>query len=768
LAAFTHRASALIVAFSLCLSLTAHAAGSPDQDLRSANATVQQALSAAKGGDLAAAHQLYGNYENTWFDIEDGVRSASREAYVGIEKDMTTVTVALSTNPADQSQIVAALESLNADQQQFITAYSQSSATESAVQPQGQTPSVATLMGILSEAHTALAANDYQTATAQLQSFESTWLDVEGQVKTRPADDYRQTENDMALATSLSRQQSPQALTVVERMSARLQPYTGAQQYGVFDAAIILLREGLEALLVIAALSAVLKRSETPGGQSWLWAGAVGGLALSIALGFAIQAFFSSIINPSNRELLEGVIGLFAAGMLIYVSYWLHSKASIGGWQKYINAQTRDALEGGRLAGIAVLAFLAVFREGAETALFYLGLVSNISTTDLFVGLGVGFGGLLILGFLMVVVGVRIPMRPFFAVASVLVFYLCFKFVGTGIHALQVSGYLPTGSSPFLPSVDAVGLYATWPTTIAQLLLLGAAAWVVLRDRLTPPMRALALSGSAALVVGLGACTLVAPSANPTAPTATGSIATPAAVQVRPTAPTAVALAVNIPPAPALTSGRREATLVAGPRYDLEVAASALASNNVPAARAAMEAYDAHWNGIEVYVNFRSRDLYGELESHWQADINKALADPAVSPSQVLPMLQSMIGKYDEAIRFSDTGAPLSPLFDDLATLRTVRAPLRTVSPALKAGDMAKASAAYAEFKARYPLATPLIDARAADTLPQINDALAQADTAMRAPTAESAARVDALTSAYNAAVNSVNTAARDAGYAES
>src|SRR5262249_9538567 len=154
-----------------------------------------------------------------------------------------------------------------------------------------------------------------------------------------------------------------------------------------------------------------------------------------------------TIVNPANRELLEGVIGLFAATMLIYVSYWLHSKSSISGWQSYINAQTRGSLKGGSLVGIAVLAFLAVFREGAETALFYLGMVGNISNSDLLIGLAIGFGALAILGYLLVVVGVRIPMRPFFAVASVLVFYLCFKFIGTGIHALQVSGYVPAQSA---------------------------------------------------------------------------------------------------------------------------------------------------------------------------------------------------------------------------------------------------------------------------------------------------------------------------------
>jgi len=227
----------------------------------------------------------------------------------------------------------------------------------------------------------------------------------------------------------------------------------------------------------------------------------VSGLLGSVALGLAIQASLGAVINPSNREVMEGLIGLFAAGMLVYVSYWLHSKASLGGWQTYINQRTTRAVAGGQLLGLAVLAFLAVFREGAETSLFYLGMASNISNTDLLIGLGLGFGLLAALGMLMIVAGVRIPMRSFFTVASLLVFYLCFKFVGTGIHALQVAGVIPDGSTTLLVSVDAIGMYPTWPTTIAQLFLLTAAAWVVLRPRLAPNAVRLARLAAGLLVV---------------------------------------------------------------------------------------------------------------------------------------------------------------------------------------------------------------------------------------------------------------------------
>jgi hypothetical protein len=371
-------------------------------------------------------------------------------------------------------------------------------------------------------------------------------------------------------------------------------------------------------------------------------------------------------------------------------------------------------------------------------------MVGNISSADLFVGLAIGFAGLAILGFLLVVVGIRIPMRPFFAVASVLVFYLCFKFIGTGIHALQVSGFVPSASAEFLPSLDAVGLYPTWPTTIAQLFLLGLAAWVVLRNRVRRPALAAGLAAVGALVLGTAFVSTTRTDETPISSVSAASV---------------------VPPAPVLTSTRDESRLVAAPRARLEQAATAVEHNDLPAARVAMDAYNAEWNGIEVYVNFRSRELYGQIESHYEADVDSALNAPDASSSQILPLLQGMLGSYDEAIRLSDTGQPLSPMFDDLATLRTVRAPLRTVGAALQAGDTDKASAAFADFKSRWPTAQPVFVRYAPDDLEPTSAALDQASLAMTTPGADAASAVDALLTSYNNGVNVVNAAARAAGY---
>src|SRR5207248_4017923 len=123
--------------------------------------------------------------------------------------------------------------------------------------------------------------------------------------------------------------------------------------------------------------------------------------AASVVAAFAIQLLFSSATVGASRELIEGLTGLIAAAMLIYVSHWLHSKASLDAWEGYVRQKMTAALEGGGLASLATISFLAVFREGAETALFYMGIAPAIRLADLLVGIGLGTAGLVVIGVLM-------------------------------------------------------------------------------------------------------------------------------------------------------------------------------------------------------------------------------------------------------------------------------------------------------------------------------------------------------------------------------
>ena len=137
------------------------------------------------------------------------------------------------------------------------------------------------------------------------------------------------------------------------------------------------------------------------------------------------------------------------------------------------------------MLSLALLALLAVFREGAETAVFYLGIAPSIAASDLALGLGLGVLTLVAIGAATMLIGLRIPLRPFFLASSVLIYYLGFKFVGMGLHALQVSGVLPATPAP-LPGSDFLGVYPTWETALPQLLLLigaGLVLWITLRDQ---------------------------------------------------------------------------------------------------------------------------------------------------------------------------------------------------------------------------------------------------------------------------------------------
>ena len=241
-------------------------------------------------------------------------------------------------------------------------------------------------------------------------------------------------------------------------MRAELVPIAEAgNHYGIWDAAIILFREGFEALLVVAALLAFLQRSGNEDKRGWIWGGAGVGIAASLVVAVVAQVVLSRAVANVGRELIEGITGLVAAAMLLYMGYWLHSKASLANWQEYIRTQSTAALKRNSLIGLSVIAFLAVFREGAETVLFYVGIAPSIALHDLVLGLGLGLVSLAVLAVLMLGLGVRVPIRPFFLAATVLIYYLCFKFVGTSIHALQVSGWLPATPAPYLPSWEFLG-----------------------------------------------------------------------------------------------------------------------------------------------------------------------------------------------------------------------------------------------------------------------------------------------------------------------
>lgn len=436
--------------------------------------TAKEGLQAAEHNNVASMQAEFDEIHEAWGSFEDKVREQNPGAYVKLEGALDTVKDSLQAQPLDPAAVGKAYDHLMDE------------ATEIAAEFNGGTPMATTaveatpadLMKNLDGAYQELKEGKADEAAGYLQQVIRAWPSVEGAIAAKSQEAYTAIEVDLSRAAAALEAKPAnlsEAEAAVERLRETLSPFVGGQTYTMFDAAAIILREGLEALLIIVALLAFLRRSGNNDKRVWIWAGGGLGVLASIITAFALQAVFSRASAGQNREVIEGVTGLVAAGLLFYVSYWLHSKANLHAWQKYINQSTSQALMRGSVTGLAMLSFLAVFREGAETAVFYLGMVSSITLEALLLGLGLGVALLVVAAILMLLIGMKLPLRPFFQVAGLLVYYLGFKFLGTGLHALQVVGMLPTSPIPALPPLPVIGFYPTWETTLPQLALLAMA-----------------------------------------------------------------------------------------------------------------------------------------------------------------------------------------------------------------------------------------------------------------------------------------------------
>jgi high-affinity iron transporter len=177
---------------------------------------------------------------------------------------------------------------------------------------------------------------------------------------------------------------------------------------------------------------------------------------------------------PATREVIEGITMLIAVAVLFSVSYWLISKVEAAKWQQFIQEKVTNALEHGGGRALAFVAFLAVYREGAETALFYQALFNEGTRVLMPISLGMLVGAvvLAVIFTLFYRFGVRIPLRYLFGSTSVLLYYMAFVFMGKGIRELQEGNAISITILPGFPHVELLGLYPTLETLIAQLVLL--------------------------------------------------------------------------------------------------------------------------------------------------------------------------------------------------------------------------------------------------------------------------------------------------------
>ncbi|HEY7759320.1 MAG TPA: cytochrome c/FTR1 family iron permease [Burkholderiales bacterium] len=255
---------------------------------------------------------------------------------------------------------------------------------------------------------------------------------------------------------------------------------------GLASSLVIILREGLEAILVLAAMGAFLVKTQRREGLLWLHAGWIAALLVG-AVTWVVSSTLIAITG-AQREVTEGVTALVSAAVLLYVGFWLHSKSSATRWSAFIRGRMASAVGGFGLKaglGIALVAFLAVYREVFETVLFYQALwlqASAAGRSAVLIGFAAGAAALVLLAWAIVRFSVRLPLSLFFGVSGAMLAVMAVVFAGQGIAALQEAGKLPVSPLDF-PAVPLLGIYPNLQGLLLQLALVTVivAGWLMMR-----------------------------------------------------------------------------------------------------------------------------------------------------------------------------------------------------------------------------------------------------------------------------------------------
>ena len=233
------------------------------------------------------------------------------------------------------------------------------------------------------------------------------------------------------------------------------------------EAATVIVREGLEAILVLAALAAYLSREGAHDRLGALWSGAAAALAASIVAAWVFEQFYNGVHN----DIFEGVIIFLTAGLLFYVSGWLYLKQDPKAWQAYLKTQTDKAVASGSSYVVALLAFFAVLREGGETVLFLHVLAKSSGgwTTALISGIAAAFAILAVLLWVVIKTTRRLPLRWVFLFTSAFLFLMGLKFIGEVLQEFQEQALVPYDMAPGAGWLTSLGLNPTWEALAAQI-----------------------------------------------------------------------------------------------------------------------------------------------------------------------------------------------------------------------------------------------------------------------------------------------------------
>lgn len=244
--------------------------------------------------------------------------------------------------------------------------------------------------------------------------------------------------------------------------------------YTLINSAFIILREGLEASLIIAAILAMLKVMGANHATRYIHFGWILALLAGGLTWLATQTVLN--ISGQHRESMEGFITVFAAAALFYVGYWLHTRSETKKWQAFLQDKIKSNLSSKSIFGLVGISFFAVYREAFEVVLFYqaLWLQNEDNHQAVLWGFFAGVAVLVAVTLGVLKLGLKVPLKYFFRVTGALLYVMAFIFAGTGIKELQAAGWVSTTPLNFLPQVPSMGIYPMVETLAAQALILCA------------------------------------------------------------------------------------------------------------------------------------------------------------------------------------------------------------------------------------------------------------------------------------------------------
>lgn len=422
--------------------------------------------------DLEAVREAYKKMNSTWTINEAVVRDHSTAHYGQVETAISLLRSSIETEPTNFDSIQASFDDLKKAISNFVEGTEVATTFSNLTLKDG--------IELLKKALTQFQAGQDTDAAATMKEFITIWSTIEGSVSTTNPSLYTKVESESPVIMVKGKDSDYQEK--LSSLIAELSQIDTSASYNAFDAMLILLREGIEALLIVMALVTTLKAAKMRKGLKWVYGGAFAGIVASLLIAYILQIAFPAVTSGTNREIIEGAVGIFAVIMMILIGIWLHSKSSVKKWNAFMESQMQTVTKTGSFLSMFALSFLAVFREGAETILFYVGILPRISSFDFVLGISLALLVLIVIAFVMNKASQFFLPHKVFFILTWMIYTLAFKMTGVSIHALQLTNMIPNHLISGIPSIDILGIYPSLEGLAGQALFILVVILVIIRQ----------------------------------------------------------------------------------------------------------------------------------------------------------------------------------------------------------------------------------------------------------------------------------------------